>query len=162
MRGKKEDPGVARLAAEGFTATEIAEKLGISRQRVYKIASRDRIIFALRSRMASSGAQVRAPMMATGIIASGTVIAGTIAELLVAADLLTKGWNVYAPLVRNKGHDLIVYCGGKVLTIEVRSAYRSQNGKLVGNRMDRKDKSSHFAFVITGEPIVYEPELSKE
>jgi hypothetical protein len=165
MRGKKEDPGVARLAAEGFTATETAQKLGISRQRVYQIAKRDGVVFALRSRVAPVAPdQPRPPRPLVFFGADAIlnkVVVGSIAELLVAADLLSRGWQVYTPLVRHRGHDLIACRAGQIITVEVRSTKRfaSNGNRLWRNIPSRAFPSSHLAWVITGEPIIYEPPL---
>lgn len=161
MRGRIEDPGVARLAAEGFTATETAQQLGISRQRVYQIAARDGIVFPLRPRAHSGHPRPPMPLLLTGVACQlNSVVVGAIAELLVAADLISHGWQVYAPIVRHKGHDLIA-CqpGGEIITVEVRSTKRYVDGRVVRPKSPRRFTSDHFAWVITGEPIIYEPSL---
>jgi hypothetical protein len=86
---------------------------------------------------------------------------GTVCELLVAADLVGKGWNVYMPLIRNRGHDLIAYRDAEFITLEVKSArIHNVTGKVTCYSEDGKIvKSSHLAIVCFGEPIKYRPEL---
>lgn len=84
-------------------------------------------------------------------------VCGTISELLVAADLMARGYEVYIPLARTIGHDIIAEApSGRLLTIEVRSAKRAANGAL---RFKRTTRSEMFAAVVTGEPVQYDPPL---
>ncbi len=85
--------------------------------------------------------------------------AGTIAELLVAADLMARGWTPFFPLMRTTIFDLIAGdANGRVLTIEVRSAKRRPDGSLAYGRKTGSP-ANHHALVITGEPVAYLPEL---
>jgi Holliday junction resolvase-like predicted endonuclease len=97
----------------------------------------------------------------TGVaVPPNTTIGGQIAELLAAAELLERGWLVYAPITRaSRGHDLIACKGTHVLTVEVRRAHRGEDGRLVGNSENRKMPSACFAFVVTAEPITFIPAL---
>ena len=62
-------------------------------------------------------------------IAPGTV--GAIAEMVVAVDLMRKGYNVFRALSPSCFCDLIVEKMDKVLRIEVRTGYQSQTGNIV-------------------------------
>lgn len=151
---------VRKLAAEGKPASVIAEELGISRQRVYQIAAAEEIPLPRYHQQ-----HVRSPIKPKARILTGGVpqqvnasVAGTIAELLVAADLMARGWCVFMPIIASKGHDLIATQDGTLITVEVRSAYRNAAGSLIyGRKPDCK--SSHYGLVVTGEPVAYEPDL---
>jgi hypothetical protein len=86
---------------------------------------------------------------------------GTVCELLVAADLVGKGWHVYLPLIRHRGHDLMAYRGGDFITLEVKMArVHKVTGKVTYYGDDFKHvRSSHMAIVCFGEAIQYRPEL---
>jgi predicted AAA+ superfamily ATPase len=147
---------------EGCSALIIANRLGISRQRVYQILHHHGIEFWKHIDVKSGEKQNYRPRILTGGVftAVNQSVVGTISELLVAADLLARGWHVYIPITRTRGHDLIADKGARLITIEVRSAYRSQStGKLSYATNQRKDPSMFFALVVTGDPVVYEPEL---
>jgi hypothetical protein len=82
---------------------------------------------------------------------------GTVAELLVAADLTAKRCTVYFPLIRNASCDMIILNqSGKPERIEVRTGYRKGEGAVRWQKPDIS-KSDRRAIVITGEPVIYEP-----
>jgi hypothetical protein len=84
------------------------------------------------------------------------IAAGTIGELLVAADLTARGYTVYAPICRHRAHaDLIALRRGaeeSPITIEVRCGRRSRAGGVVWSR-NVESKATHHAIVMTGEPV---------
>ncbi len=87
-------------------------------------------------------------------LSTGTV--GAISELRVSVDLLQKGFEVFRALSQSCSCDLAVLKDGKLLRIEVRTAYRSMAGKtLISNKKHRAD---HLAMAF-GDSIVYEPAL---
>ncbi len=146
---------VGELAATGSTAREIAGKLGISRARVYQIAKANNI--TLPAAGWPSGPSV-ARVVTGGIAAPiNETTAGTIAEILVMADLLARGWQVYMPVVRHRGYDLIATNDGRIVTVEVRSAKRGVGGALRFQKQPN-DKSDVYALVVTGETVEYLPE----
>lgn len=181
MRGPKsrsvED--IISLTAQGKTAPQIAKIIGITKSRVYQLAQNrgfslvdGRKVWAeiLKSRRENhvkrsgidiGGDKPPVPSSVTtgGIVSSlNTTTTGTIAEILAAADLMSRGWQVYIPLVRHRGHDLICSKGTRLMTVEVRSAHRGITNNLVFGRKNT-DKSETYALVITGEQVVYVPAL---
>jgi hypothetical protein len=90
------------------------------------------------------------------------VTAGTISELLVAADLMARGYVVYFPLMKRTAHvDLIATPSNPdrlPLRIEVRSGTIGARGQV---RYAKKadSRADHHAVVMTGEPVHYKPEL---
>lgn len=154
---------VKELAAAGRSAREIAQELGISRQRVYQIADQDGVSLPSASTAHPfRRGTIPKPRVITGGIEQpiNHTTAGTISELLAAADLLARGWHVYMPVVRARGHDLIAVQDEKVVTVEVRSAKRNAEGNLVYNRSAR-DRSQAYALVLTGEPVHFRPPVEE-
>lgn len=143
-----------------LTAAQIAEEVGISKSRVYQIATRARLGIARAPRPVSPPQSRLQPLVAGGSI--NHTVAGTISELLAAADLMARGWHVFFPLVRNTKIDLIASSrdGERLIRVEVRS------GKRVGERAQylKKDGAAcdHYAIVMVGEPVEYDPPLPGE
>ncbi len=138
------------LSDLGFTKAEAAYELGVSRQYVGRVSLQSGIKWSTQYKSDRP----------TGGVYTTNIIKGAAAELLVAADLLVKGWSVYRPLVNNRGHDLIAYLNDNLITIEVRSARRGVEGQPLYPTTDNKVvKSSHFAIVCHGRPIKFEPGL---
>jgi PD-(D/E)XK endonuclease len=156
---------IEALAAAGKTAIEISKEAGISRQRVYQIARTNGIKLAVSGDRAGQGRCIYPKPLAPRINTGGVMLAkdsnavGTVAELLVAADLVARGWYVYIPIVLHRGHDLIAYHGNRLITIEVRSGWRRPKGTLQYSSQKPTALSEYFAIVITGEPVIYEPAL---
>lgn len=159
---------ILALQAENpdVTNSEAAEALGLSRQRVSMECKKAGVILR---RAYGRGAIKSAPepRVITGGVPSvvSHTVCGTISELLVAADLMARGYKPYMPLVRQRGHDLIaVSPGGEILTIEVKSGKARATGEGYSylHKGERQNQSTHYAIVITGSPVVYEPELDPE
>ena len=84
------------------------------------------------------------------------------AELIVAADLLARGWYPFFPIVRSTKIDLLVSSrdGKRVLRIEVRSGLR-RGDRVVFSKKDNAE-CDHYGIVVAGEPVTYQPELPAE
>lgn len=149
---------VAELASQGMNSAAVAKKLEISQQRVYQLAKVAGVNFEFAN--PPSRRSLPIPKVVTGGVTMpvNTTTAGTIAEVLVMADLMARGWHVYMPVVRHKGHDLIACGGDRMVTIEVRSAKRNASGKLIFLKQSY-DKSDFYALVDTGVPVEYEPDI---
>ena len=151
---------IAALAKEGKTTSEIAAALGISRQRVHSAAKTNGIALPKYGRPANFRVPPPKARVQTGGIPVpiSTSVAGSIAEMLVAADLMARGFHVYMPVIISRGHDIIACNGTEIITFEVRSAHRNASGKLIfGRKPDCC--SDHYALVVTGEPVIYDPPL---
>src|SRR5882724_3603848 len=61
-------------------------------------------------------------------LSSGTV--GALHELLVAADLLRRGYEVFRPLSQAASCDLLVLHGRQLLRVEVTTGYHSPTGEI--------------------------------
>ena len=90
-------------------------------------------------------------------LSTGTV--GAISELVVAADLLTMGYEVFRSLSPACSWDLAVLKDGKLLRIEVRTGYKLDNGKIAWSR--NKGRADHWAVVYDKREIRYDPPLSR-
>lgn len=51
-----------------------------------------------------------------------TIKNGSIAELIVCADLLAKGYQVYRPVSYHSAFDIVAIRGSSIVTIEVRTS----------------------------------------
>jgi hypothetical protein len=90
--------------------------------------------------------------------------AGTVGELLAAADLTARGYTVYAPICRHVAHaDLIAIDQSSPdatpLRIEVRVGKRKMPGGYIAFNRDEVMRNDHYAIVVRGEPVLYEPGL---
>jgi len=84
---------------------------------------------------------------------------GSISELAVCIDLLTKGYYVFRSMSPSGPIDLIAMKDGKTLKIEVKTTYRTFSGKI------KKPKHSHdqhdvmAVFIPDEKTIEYTPRL---
>ena len=155
------------LASSGKSMAEASRGLGISRERVRQIADRDGIKFrdgrigAKRPINPSVPRKPPNPRIQTGgpHVLLTPSMAGKVVEMIVVADLLARGWQVFLPIFSNRGHDLVAYAAGNLITVEVRSAHRNDVGRLCYTKRP-SDKSMHYALVVSGEVVHYEPEIA--
>lgn len=152
---------VRQLAESGAWASAIATELGVSRQHVYQVARRHKIDLPqnMTPRVFTPRRSPQPRIQTGGIMAKvNHSVAGTISELLVAADLMARGWQVFLPVIASRGHDVIATKDGKIATFEVRSAHRNATGTI---KFARKADclSDYYGLVITGEPVAYEPDI---
>lgn len=154
------------LVKQDLSAQEIAAQLGISRQRVYQLLSRAGISLKkiYRPRLSSRGPRKQMARIVTGIdqmnsprISSGN--SGRICELLVAADLMARGWKIFFPLNGHGPHDLIASKKYILKSFEARAARRSKNGAILFKKDAERDRSDHYALVVRGEPVIYDPDI---
>lgn len=152
---------VRELVAKGLWGAEIARELGISKQRVSQICLRE----GIDPRDGRRGPPPAPSTPITSRLATGGVIletsrraCGAISELLVAADLTARGWLVYLPLKWSRGFDLIAMKNERLLRVEVKSASRALDGKVCFTKATRHSPDV-FAYVITGEPVIFDPPL---
>ena len=138
-------------ANPAVAARDVAAALGVSRQRIYQVASRHGLRFARAPR-----AHLPPDIRVTGGVPALTARSlGIIGELLTATDLLGRGYLVYRPIVDHRGVDLLaIDPDDRVLRVEVKSA-RRVDGRLAYRRSERP--VDVFALVVVGEPVMYEP-----
>lgn len=147
----------------------LAQSLGVSRARVYQILSDMSVkppVSIPNRRYGKRGTWGPSiPRVVTSGVVSlvGSSIAGTIGELLVAADLMARGLFVFFPLVRTAVYDLIACTadGSTTIRIEVRCGTRNTMGSLSFSKTPtRAGSHDHYAIVVAGEPVVYQPPLT--
>ena len=146
-----------------LTAKQLAVMNGCSRQHVHAVLAREGLKAAEPVRFwapdPDAPRRVASKITpASGPVTVNTCVAGSIGELLVAGDLMARGWKVFFPLFRAHS-DLIAQSpdGETMRRIEVRSAKRY--GKEVRFSKSAKDKCDHYALVLEGEPISYLPDI---
>ncbi len=139
-------------------AREAAELLGVSRQRIYQLwgtmGARGRI------RVGNSMPKVLAGGVRTDL-SSGTK--GTVGELLAAADLLHRGYQVFMPITqRTASVDLITLdrWGTVIERIEVKSG-RRREGRL-HYKTPGHDRYDRLAIIVPGEAVVYRPAFAED
>lgn len=155
---------IKRLAALKMPQTDIATELNISRQRVGQVFKKHGLSV---ERKQQRGAFRQPPVPKSRVITGGVAgpvsanVCGLIAELLVAADLMARGWKVFMPLHRSAGHDLVAMHPDdrKLRSFEVRSAHRRPGGAISYHKRS-SDAADHYALVCTGEPVAYQPDLT--
>lgn len=153
------------FAAEpNLNLSDIAERIGVSRERVRQIAAGENLgiprgVQGYRRRGRKAGPP--ASRVITGGVPCkvNSTVAGTIGELLVAADLSARGYIVFFPLVRSAICDLVALHPRvkAALRIEVRCGHRS--GERIVYSTKSNSPAEHHAVVVTGEPVIYKPEL---
>ena len=164
------------LVAAGKTARDISDEVGLSRQRVHILAKQMGLTLANGTRQGWLSQMEywrnnhhrrgeRAPpvprVVTGGVLVKLTTHAvGRVAELLVAADLVARGWDVFLPLSITTTNDLVAVKDGKIKTFEVRCAKRV-GGKIVFGRKISLE-SDHYALVVTGDPVIYRPAFDGE
>lgn len=147
------------------SATDIAEELGISRQYVYVIFRRlglEAKVGGYRPRKVVAAPAAPAARILTGGVPARltSTTAGTIGEMLVAADLMARGFTVFHPLVRSVALcDLISQSRetGAMERIEVKCGTRTSGAKILANKPVNNSKYDRLAVVITGEVVKYVP-----
>lgn len=90
-----------------------------------------------------------------------TGVTGAISELLVAGDLMQKGFEVFRALSPASSCDLMAYKDHCFLRVEVRTGRRQKSGK-VGFAMKAVDMGRHdilALYVPEEDLIIYRPEL---
>ena len=80
---------------------------------------------------------------------------GTASELLVSADLIGRGYEVYRALCQHASCDMIAVAGDAMYRVEVKTGYRATKHCSVrpSNRFDV------LAVVVRGRGIIYSPDL---
>lgn len=142
---------VRELIATDLDMREIADALGCSRHGLYLLCRRHKIDYERHRHQ-----KLMAEAARTGIGYTATHMKGTAAEMLVAASLLLKMWEVYVSLNRTRGHDLIVVKDQRMLSVEVRLATRE---KATGRAICRRDHKSDILAIVCDGEITFEPAL---
>lgn len=159
---------IRRLLGErpGMTATELAQATGVSRQRVHQLLQKHNLPYGKWVRAAprvSGGVPeyVTRWQVGVGRVSMPPTRVGTISELLVAADLLARGWFVFVPLARTvEIVDLVaVSADGEVVKrIEVKTGTKKPDGGISYNR-NSTSALDHYAVVVDQEPVIYIPPI---
>lgn len=90
-------------------------------------------------------------------VSTGTT--GTVGELIVAADLLKRGFSVYKSLSPNAPCDLIAIKKGKIIKVEVTNGYKRKDGRIMHGKKDHHYSFDILAIVIDKNDISYSPDI---
>lgn len=93
--------------------------------------------------------------IATGL-PTGTV--GAISDLIVCADLLKKGYEVFRSVSQSCSCDLAILKNGHLLRVEVKTGYSTARGKRFTNKPSHPEKFDILA-VAYHDGVKYEPDL---
>lgn len=99
------------------------------------------------------------PGSASGV-PTGTV--GALAELLVSADLLNRGYEVFRALSPSCSCDLVAVRGQYILRIEVKNAHRTPAGICFNVRFDPEKADVLALYDRLTNNIHYTPDIKKE
>lgn len=92
-------------------------------------------------------------------IPAGTV--GAVGELLVSAELLSKGYSVYRSVSPHSPFDLVACKNGEMVSIEVKTGQVRQGGSLSYHKGQNSQEPDHYAVVFPGENrVIFVPELA--
>lgn len=80
---------------------------------------------------------------------------GALGELLVAADLLRKGFEVFRSVSPSCSADIMIHRDGFSRRVEVRTGCIENSGKILANRVHRAD----ILAIVLPDKVLYEPEL---
>lgn len=157
------------------SAAHVARMLGITRARVGQIMKEEGLESGRAGALNASPRSV--PRRRNGERTGGISMdvqkhrLGYASEMLVAADLISRGYHVFVSIAPGAIYDILAVRrrDAHIATIEVRTARRSDNGSIIQGRQLRQmpgggsrnasSKIDHFALVLAGEPIVYEPDM---
>lgn len=89
-------------------------------------------------------------------LCAGTV--GAVGELVTAADLLQRGYEVFRSVSPAATCDLLISRNGHILRIEVRTGRRMARGDIAWPKANPL-RADHTAVVIDGSEVQYFPEL---
>lgn len=91
------------------------------------------------------------------LLPNGTV--GAISELIVATDLLRKGYEVFRALSPHALCDLAILAEGRLLRVEVKTRYLTKSGSVSQPRLKHPERTDIVARVV-GDEIYYQPDLA--
>lgn len=83
---------------------------------------------------------------------------GAASELLVAADLLRRGYHVFRSVAPDGACDLLILQGKSVLRIEVKTAYRNRDGTIGWPNVVRQEGRHDILAIAVAGDVHYKPE----
>ncbi len=144
--------------------TEIAERVGATRQRVSQIIAEEQLNVPRGKRGVAPRPKTTAPgdqpiLDRNALPAYLAEAGGPIAVLVTAADLMSRGYTVYLPVAPAAAADLVaIDARGKVRRVSVQQAKRTAGNRLQYTYPKPGDVDTH-ALILTDEPVRYEPAL---
>lgn len=145
------------LASERLSVTELAERIGVSRQRVSQLATR--MGLKLPRKAAAPGALRQWTNQWGGARKLTSHFIGAAAEMAASADLMRRGFPVYRALSFVSAADLVVDIDGRLQRVQVRAARRRQNGALAYGQPAKPERHDILALVLPDGQVTYKPDL---
>lgn len=142
--------------------SEMARKLGVSRQYIHQICKKHEIKLIKgwdRKELTDNAIERSKSIYHFGAKASCVFIGGA-SELTASADLLRRGIPVYRALAFVGPADLVINLDGKLLRVEVRSARRKKDGGLsYCTPPINEDRYDVLALVEPNGGVTYKPDI---
>lgn len=137
-----------------MTAAAMSRTLGVSRERVRQL------LLELGLPTTTSRSDSRGMMRTVRANGLPPRTVGTVAEMVVAADLMARGAKVFWPLQHTPSCDLVALWdyGRRIERVEVRSGKR-EGKRLLYNQTTTPDKHDRLAVVCQDAEISYLPEF---
>lgn len=157
-----------RAADPQVTATMMAEELGVSREAVRQILvklglpTKTGKTFSWRRRRGARGPMVPAPPAGFTENCSRPM-RGAWAELLVAVDLIGRGYEIFTAAYGSSSCDMLALREGKTLRVEVKLGQWNGSKHTASINSDRRKSFDLLAIVARdGKEVRYLPELPAE
>lgn len=145
-----------------LTAPAIAERFGISRQRVHQIVRTANLKLRRAPsgprRLVQQGPGQRWMNGAGGIGKHNASFIGAALELIASVDLMKRGAHVYRAMSSTSPCDLVAWLGGELIRVEVRSGRRNGTGKLCYSPPEAR-RYDVLAVVEPNGTVTYKPDL---
>lgn len=86
---------------------------------------------------------------------------GAASEMVVAADLLRRGYPVFRSMTHQSPFDLVVMVGSKLYRVEVKTGYKDRNGRIYSGHTFEKALVGRFDVLaeVVGAEVAYKPRL---
>lgn len=157
-----------RTADPQITATMMAEELGVSREAIRQtlvklgLPTRTGKTYSWRRRLGPRTPRVPAP--AAGFTENcSKPMRGAWAELLVAVDLIGRGYEIFTAAYGSSSCDMVALRGGKTLRVEVKLGQWNGSKHTASIDTGRRKSFDLLAIVARdGKEIRYLPELAAE
>lgn len=146
--------GEIEAARQRFQGGRIRHCAECSRLRTNERNRRNKARYAAEGRPYMKKGLVPSPFL--HMVASDV---GALAELVVSADLLKRGFHVFRAVSPAASCDLLVMRDGQIWRVEVKTAQRSTDGSLTYDKPRDRARFDVLALMV-GSDVVYRPDFA--